>query len=391
MSRRFLIVYCGLLMTVSAFSTDVVLPVIGLASEALGSPIELAQMTVPIYMVGLGLSQLLFGPASDKYGRRPVVMAGLAVFTLGSVICLVAPNIEVLLFGRLVQGLGGGACQVISRAIVRDRFSGRELASNMALVTAIFAFGPIVAPLMGYVFALVGSWRAVFVATLLFDFMLLVMALRSRETIARRQMDALQPRALLARARRVLAHPQSRFFLLTSGVVMTTIISYLTNAPRLFVEALGTSELAFVLWFAFSAIGIIIGQMVNRRLIERLDTVRASIIGASVLVASMFSVMLLDLLGLSSALGLGLAMLTFNTSYLVVFANSVSMVLDPHGDIAGFTASFVGFASPLIASTGGALVTFLADGAILPWSIAMISVALTCLAMLVWWHRRQPT
>ena len=116
MSQRFMLIYCGLLMTISAFSTDIILPAMGLMRDSFATTIETVQMAVPAYMAGLGTGQLFFGPASDRFGRRAMVLCALIVFSTGTIACLLAPSIEWLLVGRFVQGLGGGAVQVIARA-----------------------------------------------------------------------------------------------------------------------------------------------------------------------------------------------------------------------------------------------------------------------------------
>ena len=280
------------------------------------------------------------------------------------------------------------ADEYFARAIVRDRFSGSELVQNMAVVTAIFAIGPVVAPLLGYALLSFHAWQTAFVAMLVFGAGLGALAWRSSETLARPSPEALQPRELKRRAARVLGHPQSRWFLLLSAVAMMSIMAYLTQAPLLFVDALGASKLAFVVYFALSGAGIVVGQIANRRLIARLGAVSASITGAVVLAASATSVLVLDVLGLLTPLTLCACMTAFNTSYLVVYANAVSLVLDPHGAIAGFTASFVGFAGPVVAASVVVPLTFWIDGRVVPWGLFMLAVSLGCLAMLLVWRGR---
>jgi len=383
-------VYCGLLMAISAFSTDMILPAMGLMRDAFATSMETVQMAVPTYMIGVGAGQLMFGPASDRFGRRMTVLAALLLYLAGTVMCLGASSSGWLLAGRLVQGLGGGAVQVIARAIVRDGSAGSELAQNMAMISAIFAIGPIIAPLVGYVVTASGHWQGAFIALLGLAVILTTLALMSRETLQMPVPDALSPAALIRRSVRVLRHPQSRRFVLFSALAMTALLSYLTNSQRMFVETLGTTPLAFVLLFGFSSTGIVAGQFANRQLIRRLGTVAASTIGASVLCGSSAMIALIDLAGYSTPWSLCLCMLAFNTSYLVVFANSISLVLDPHGDIAGFTASFSGFFSATVASLLAAVITWLADGAILLWAFCMLTVATLCLVMLLDWQRRTP-
>ena len=161
-SRPLLIVFCGLLLTVSAFSCDITLPAFWSMQADLGAPIAWVQAVVPVFLISQGIGQLVFGPVSDRYGRRPVILAGLLLYLLGVAIAGLAHSIGMVHAGRVTQGFGSACGIVVARAVLRDVSHGTALAQSMALAMAIFSLGPISAPLLGYGLVALSGWRGVF-------------------------------------------------------------------------------------------------------------------------------------------------------------------------------------------------------------------------------------
>ena len=388
MSARFLIIYVGLLISMAAFSTDMILPALPLIASGLDISIEQAQLLVPIYMMGFGLGQLVFGPISDQFGRRPTLIAGLIVYLLGTAGSILAHDLNWLLAARAVQGVGGGAGQTLARAMMRDRFSGSELAQNMAIATAIFAVGPMLAPVMGVWLSAAGGWRIVFYGMALFGVIMLIMACNLAETHTSLHPHSLNPLSLLGNGLAVIRHPQSRYFLLLSGFVFTAIVVFLASMPRLFLEALHSTPLEFAIIFALASSGIIIGQFANRWLIGRFDTIWAMQVGAFTLAISAGLCGVLAGIDHLTPWRMGIVMFLFNSAYLVVFSNAMSLTLDPHGTIAGFTASLAGFMGPLIGATLGSLVMQYAGASPTRWALSEAMVGILTFAALQFWRRK---
>ena len=222
MNPRLIVVYCGLLMTIGAFSIDITLPSFPAMEREFRTSPDVIKLTVTVYLAAIGCGQLFWGVASDRFGRRKMLRWGLGIFFIGGVLSVMATDISTLLAARILQGIGGAAGVAVSRAIIRDLFSGRELATNMALATAVFAAGPIVAPLLGASIAAVSSWRMVFAAVAVFAALLWLAArFGLPETAPKLTPEALRPGVLLSRAARVLRHPQSRFFVFLSTTIMS--------------------------------------------------------------------------------------------------------------------------------------------------------------------------
>jgi MFS transporter, DHA1 family, multidrug resistance protein len=157
----------ALMMGVTAFAIDNLLP----AFDVLGAVFRVddpnrLQLLVYGYMIAFAVAQIGYGPLSDMLGRRPVLLVGLAIFTIGSLLALVAPSFEVLLLARVIQGIGTAAARVLAVSIVRDRYSGREMARVMSLTMMVFLIVPVFAPTIGTALLLAGGWRAIFASML---------------------------------------------------------------------------------------------------------------------------------------------------------------------------------------------------------------------------------
>jgi DHA1 family bicyclomycin/chloramphenicol resistance-like MFS transporter len=383
MSHALLIVFCGLLLAVSAFSCDITLPAFWSMQADLAASVSSVQAIVPLFLIFQSIGQLLFGPVSDRFGRRPVILGGLMLYLLGAAIAGLAHSIAVVHVGRAAQGCGSACGIVVARAVLRDVTHGAALAQSMALAMAVFSLGPIVAPLLGYGIVVLAGWRGVFAAMAILAGVLLAWAqLWFRETNAAPDAAALKPRRLLGSLRRILGNRQSRFFLILSAATQFGIISFIANAPRFFKQAFDIEGLEFALLFAGTGLGIVLGQIANSRLIARLGVLATTRLAALILVSVASLIVVLLLAGAMAGIVFAAMMFTFNTSFLVVIANSASMVIDPHREIAGFASSAYGFFTQLAASSLAILTMPLFAGGLLPWSLALLIVTAGVFTML---------
>lgn len=375
MSRAFLVMFTGLLLALNAFSCDITLPAFWSMERSLGAPIEHVQAVIPVFLFCSAIGQLVFGPASDAYGRKPVILAGVALYIAGALIAAAADTLTVALYGRALQGFGSACGAVIARALLRDVHSGPELARTMAFASSVIALGPIVAPLVGYGLVVIGEWRGVFIGMAIYGAGLAAMVLTQlQETNKSPDRSAIAPVRLMSATRRVFANRQSRYFVLLSGINSFAILSYVTNAPRLYKNAFDVEGLAFTAMFAATGAGIVAGQYLNARLISRLGVMAATRASALVLASTAILIAVLSLLGwISLGMFAGL-MLIYNASFLMVMSNAVSLVIDPHREIAGVASSTVGFVSQFVSSILVFATLPLFQGALVPWSLGMVVV-----------------
>lgn len=386
MTPRQIVLYCGLLLTVTAFSVDITLPAFGYISRDLGADYGLVQWIVPVFILSVGFGQLFAGPLSDRYGRKPVILGGLGIYTLGALVCQFAPTIEILLAGRILQGVGASAGRVVGPAILRDLFVSRELARNIALATMIFAFGPIVAPLIGVAIMTLGSWRLIFLAITLFGIaMILVGWLALPESNKSPNPRATSPGALLQNLKVTFAHPQSRFFLLMAGPIMTPMLVILVTAPRIYKEEFAIEGTMFAILFALHGLGIIIGQIANRHFLAVMDIRTVMKTGAGVLFVTMLLMLALDQAGLMNAYVLTACFIGFATGYMVVMANATALALDPHGTIAGFVSSVFGFSAQFVSAIATVLLAQVIRGDLSTfiWVLAVLSGTVFLILVLV--------
>lgn len=385
-----IVAFCGILIAASAISNDSTLPVLPNIVADLQASYPSVQMTITIYILTAGIGQIFWGPLSDGWGRRPVLAAGIAIYLLGCLVAALAPNVGILLGARVLQGFGGAAALVIGRTILRDLFSGQALARHMATASAVFAAGPIVAPFLGGGFALLTGWRGVYaVLAVLAGLAMLVLA-RMPETLPAKAGQPLSLALLWSRFKRVFANRQSRHFLAVGTVAMSTMILIIASAPRLYDEMFGLTGLSFTVYFALHGTGIIVGQLANRRLILTVGTVGAMRIGAAVLIVSAGLLLATGVTGTATAVTTTGLLILYATSFLVVFSNSAALVLDPHGDIAGFASSIYGVVTQGGAGLSATLLVALVGGGFTAITACLLAMCVLCLALLMAWPSADP-
>ncbi len=375
-------------MSAGAFSIDITLPSFPDIETDLATNKTLVQWTITAFLIAAGVGQLFWGGAADRFGRKPTLVIGLSTYLAGCLLAALAPNIEALLAGRALQGLGGAAAMVCSRAILRDIFSGDELARGLALATAIFAAGPIIAPLAGGLIAEFSDWRTIFVLLSGYAGILLLALFWLPETNRSKTPDATSLKVILRRSKRLVLHPQSRHFLIFAAIINSSIILILAGLPVIYDVHFGITGLLFSMFFAVHGLGIIVGQIGNRHLIYKYGPVTAMIIGGMVMAASALLMFVGGLTNMIGPYSLSAFFVMFATSYLVVYANSTAMVLDPHGDMAGFAASFFGFVSQVGASLIASALVIFVGADIMNFSSLLLGICLVSLAGNLAWRTR---
>lgn len=243
------------------------LPAIG---RTLHAGPEQTQATLAAFFAGMAIGQVIYGPASDRFGRRLPLLIGVAVFLAASAACALAPNIETLIVARFVQALGGCAGAVVARAVVRDRFSQTDTARVLSLMMLIMGLAPVLAPQLGGVVQLIAGWRGVFWTLVVFAVIIGVWILfglpesRSAETAAQaRSENPLRAYVALFGMRRLMGYA------LAGALNGAVLFTYISTAPDLVMGTYGHTPMAFNLIFAVNAVGIIGASQINRWLLRR--------------------------------------------------------------------------------------------------------------------------
>jgi DHA1 family bicyclomycin/chloramphenicol resistance-like MFS transporter len=370
----------GALTAMTAFATDMSLPALPALGRAFDAPPERVQLTLSLFLLGYGGGQLFYGPLSDRFGRRPMLLAGLVIYTLCGFACALAPSIEVLLLARLVQGLGGCVGPILGRAIVRDHWSGVRAAQTLSYVTFVFALAPMVAPLLGGALLERFGWQAIFFAFGIFGVLLMICTwLGFAESLAVPDPRALELARLAANARRFFASRRCVGYMLVNSFLFAGVFAYISASPFVFIEVYGVTPGRFGLYFAMGALGIMAGALVNSRLLRRRPPERVLRLGLFLVVLAAAAIPALVWTGRGGPLSFAVAMTVYVFAQGLIMPNAIAAAMEPLRDMAGMGASFLGAMQMLAGSAAGYGVNALYDGTALPmaaWVAAMASGAL---------------
>ncbi|GAB4260753.1 MAG: multidrug effflux MFS transporter [Pararhodobacter sp.] len=376
----------ALLMATVAYSVDSMLPLLDAMGEALSPDApQRAQLVITSFVLGLGAGTLVTGPMSDAFGRKPVVMAGIALYMLAAVVAALADSIAWLLVARFVQGLGTSAPRVVSQAMVRDLYAGRMMARVISFSMTIFTLVPAIAPLMGAGLGAVFGWRAIFWSFLGFG---LVsggwMLLRQPETLPPERRRALALRPLWLALRDVLGHRQVRLFLLAQTFVYTTMFVWLAEVALVYDQAFDRG-VDFPFWFALVALLSAPASMLNARLVIRLGMRRLVTVALLALAGVALVVIGALILGKGAipfALFFAFMVLQF-FSIGFLLGNLNALALEPMGHVAGMAASVMSGVATVASALLAAPVVRFHDGTPLPIAMAVLLctlAALVCMA-----------
>ncbi len=375
-SIAFILLMAGL-MTMSAMTIDINLPAIPATAADLGAPTAQIGLTVTIFFVGFALGQAVYGPVSDRFGRRPVLIVGIVLFVVASLACAAAPDAATLLAMRLFQGLGAGAGPILGRAIIRDLFHGPQMARVMSYAMAAFITAPILAPSIGAVILQVASWRWIFLFLAGYGVVLLIVAAGLvRETLAHPDPHALRPGRIASAWRLVLRDPDSRLFGAIATLALSGLVIYLANASAVFMTTFGLTPGQFGATFAAIALCAAIGNLVNARLVRRLPLARLIGLGVAVGAAALATSLALWWSGSSGPWAIVPGFAGFFLAFGLIVSNSTTLALAPHGSIVGAATSVLGVIQSVVPATLGSVVAAGYDGTPVPALAAMFAVTL---------------
>ncbi len=396
MSRAFVVIYSGLMVGMGPMSIDGYAPLQGMVGDGLRVSPEQALLGMSYLVFSMGLFQVFAGPLSDRFGRKPVFLFGLSAFIAGSAICMLAGNLATLLAGRVLQGMGASAGQIVGRAILRDLYTGPDLAHTNSGSMGTMSAVVFLTPLASFLVADAWGWNATFGVFLAYGAaMLIVTALAYRETLPEPNEDALNPAGIRDAARALLAHPQSRTFLAVLVVSGAAMFSYVISAQYVYEREYGVTGLEFAVLYSLIGLGVFSGQMLNRVLIHRIGTLPTATLSIGAATATCLAGLALSALGLLGAHGFACIVFVFAMGTLMCVSNSMALVLDPHGRIAGFASSMMGFLTFVFGAAVGTAVAWLSGGSATATLGCMTAAVLLMLILVADWlwrarHRHAP-
>lgn len=353
-------------MLVSFFSgiaSDIYTPSVPTIADDLKATVDEVQWTLAVYMLGLSLSQLIYGPLSEGIGRRYPLIIGLLIMTLGSLICFYAPSIEVLIVGRFVQGLGVGAGSSLWRAIFRDSFEGPQLAKYGGYISILVAFVIPAAPVLGGYLQAYFSWRASFLFLITYALVtLLIVLMLFKETSAHHHKDRLSWKFFAHACGQLLS---SRIFMGYGGCTLVSFgafFAWITASPALLVKVVGLSPVQFG-WITFLVAGgsMLLAGLANGKMVVKYGSAFMLRLGWSL----MFMAGCL-MMGLKFAYGINtvvivVPMIPFYFGSTLIWPSLFAGAFGPFGKIAGYAGSLYSFMKLSGGAVIGALVSYLPD------------------------------
>lgn len=285
-----LILLLGALAACGPISIDMYLPSLPTIAQAFAIGTSAAQTTLTSFMFGFSIGMLLYGPLSDTYGRRPVLLGGIVMYALASIACTLSFSIGALITFRFVQALGAGAASVLARAIARDAYGPTDAARVLSMLAIVTSIGPLLAPLIGGQLLLLGSWRIVFVALTLFGTVCAITAfLKVPETWPREKRAQSALLKSFAAYGRLLRDPVAWGHMLCGGMAFASMFAYITATPFVYIEYFHVSAQHYGFLFALNIVGIMFGNFMNTRLVGQLGSLPIISFAATVsCVASLF-------------------------------------------------------------------------------------------------------
>ncbi len=383
----------ALIISLIALSIDAMLP----ALPAIVSDLDVArvndgQYVITMLFAGMGLGQILFGPLSDAVGRRASMLLGFVIFAVGCVFALTATSFATMLLGRFLQGLGASGPRIITIALVRDIYKGREMARVMSFIMTIFILVPVLAPALGQLIIAFVSWRYIFG---LFLLLVLVVApwfyLRQPETLPPERRSSMSPPRLLIDTAAILRIRVTLGYTLTMGCIFGAFIAYLSTSQQIFQVQYGLGAL-FPLYFGILACAIGGASLVNARLVMRFGMRRLSRIAlVSICGLSLAAYAIAKPYAGHPPLALLMAyLLPLFFCFGILFGNLNALAMEPLGHVAGLGSAVVGTISTLLSVAFGVVAADAYDNTVLPLIIGFGLLGFGGLLIALWTEHGAP-
>jgi MFS transporter, DHA1 family, multidrug resistance protein len=387
-SRAFIILL-GALTALTALSVDMSLPALPRLAAVFATTPDKAQLTLSVFLVGFAIGQLAYGPVSDRFGRKPVLLFGLVVYTIGGIGCAFADSIDELILFRLLQGIGGCVGRVMGPAIVRDEFHAQQGAQVLSYVTLVMALAPLVAPMIGGYLLVVADWQAIFLVLAAFGAVVLaVIAARFGESSKHRDPQAMQIASLLRNYGRFLAHRACLGYALINCFVFAGLFSYISGSSFVFIEVFGLPSQVYGILFGVTATAFMAGASLNGRFVRRRAPHVVLRVGLAIVLIGGAAMLGCALAVPSTSEALSIAgvlvpIVIYVFGMAFVFPNATAAAMEPMPRMAGVASSLLGSSQMATGSLAGYLVNRFYDRTPLAMASGIACSAL--LACLTYW------
>ena len=371
----------GLLSSLPTFGIDMILPSLSATGADLGAAPADVGLTMSVYLLGLGAALLVYGPVSDRFGRKPVVVFGCALVIIASVGCIFARSLPQLLLFRVLQGAGASGPGMAAVTIVSDLFDGPAARAKMSNVVLAINVVPMIAPTVGAALLAVGSWRTIYLVPIAGGIVLLGAMAAFNESARIDPNTHLSSTAIVSNYLRVLRNPLCVGYLLCNAAAVGAVFAYITGSSLFFINALGLSTYQYGVIFGTSSLSIMIGTLVNKRLGSRVSPGQMIAIGLALSTVMATSLLVMAITGGKSIAIVVSVMVGVALSFGLISPNAMNAALQQMPDIAGSISAVMVFVQMIAAASSSALVAALFDGrSALSMAVVMVSFCVLAIA-----------
>lgn len=375
------------LMALTALAIDAILP----ALDLIGAEYRVALKNETQYLIsflfyGMIIGQMLYGPLSDSYGRKKLIYIGITIFVIGNFISLFAPNFDIVLLGRFIQGLGVASTRVVSMAIIRDLYSGNAMAKVMSLINMVFILVPALAPSIGQLLLFKFDWHSIIILFIILSIAATVwMHFRLVETLPKEKRSNFSFARLKLAFKKTISTRLTMGYTIASGLIFGAFLGYLLSSQQIFVDIYQVGEL-FPLYFGSLALVIGVTSFINSRLVEKFGMRNLCFTALCLLFinSSLFVSLTYFYSGVIPLFIFMLLMMSIFSCVGILFGNFNSLAIEPLGDIAGMATAVISTLQNIVSISLASMIGANFNNTLYPMALGFLFLSTASLLSMIW-------
>lgn len=362
----------GILSAFAPMSVDMYLPAMPAMAELLGASSGAVQWTLSAFLLGFGLGQGIYGPLSDRFGRKKVLIGGIVIYSIGSLGCAIAVTVDTLIFWRFIQALGACSGQVLARAMVRDRYDRDRAARMMSLMVLLMGAAPLLAPIIGGQILVYAPWHAIFWVLTGFGVLsVLLVILALGETLPAERRVGFTGMQMVGGFVMVLRNRRFLGYVGTTSLIFAGMFAYISASPFVFITVFGISPQHYGFFFGANVIGLMIGAFINSRIVLRVGSERLLSLGVAAAASVGIALVMISATGWFDIWGVAALLFLYMATISFIGANAMAGGLAIFPQVAGTASAVFGMLQFTAGSVSGAMVGWLFDGSAVPMAVVI--------------------